>query len=100
MRGFDYESIAPEDDDGFLIGAKYLTVASLEYRYPITDKWKFAVFTDVGTATDDFSEELSSSAGGGVVWASPVGPIRFYVAKPITNEINSFAIHFMIGPEL
>jgi translocation and assembly module TamA len=100
VRGFDYESIAPEDDDGFLIGGKFLTVGSLEYRFPVTDKWKIAVFTDVGTATDDFSETLSSSAGAGVVWASPVGPIRFYVAKPITNEINSFAIHFMIGPEL
>tara|TARA_R110001583_G_scaffold57547_2_gene172178 strand:+ start:19475 stop:21190 length:1716 start_codon:yes stop_codon:yes gene_type:complete len=100
IRGFDYESIAPEDDDGYLVGGKYLSVASFEYRFPLTEKWKLAAFTDIGTATDDFSETLSSSAGLGVVWASPVGPIRFYVAKPITNEINSFAIHFMIGPEL
>jgi len=100
IRGFDYESIAPEDSDGLLVGGKYLAVANIEYRFPIMDNWKVALFGDIGTATDDFSEELSSSAGGGVVWASPVGPIRLYVAKPITNKINSFAIHFMIGPEL
>jgi len=100
IRGFDYESIAPEDDDDYLVGGKYLTVANIEYRYPLLENWKMAVFADVGTATDDFSEALSSSVGGGIVWASPVGPIRLYVARPITNKINDFAIHFMIGPEL
>jgi len=100
IRGFDYESIAPEDDQGYLLGGKFLVVGSLEYRFPITENWKLALFTDIGTATDDFSEVTSSSVGTGVVWASPVGPIRFYVAKPMTNEVNSFAIHFMIGPEL
>ena len=100
VRGFDYESIAPEDDDGYLLGGKYLSVANLEYRFPINESWKLAMFYDVGTATDDFSEAFSSSVGTGIVWASPVGPIRLYFAKPITNEINSFAIHFMIGPEL
>jgi translocation and assembly module TamA len=100
IRGFDYESIAPVDSQGYLLGGKYLAVASLEYRFPIAKNWKLALFTDVGTATDDFSEVTSSSVGSGVVWASPVGPIRFYVAKPITNKFNSYAIHFMIGPEL
>lgn len=100
IRGFDYESIAPEDSEGYLLGGKYLTVANIEYRFPILENWKIALFTDVGTATDDFSEELSSSVGMGIVWASLVGPIRFYVAKPISNKINAFAIHFMIGPEL
>lgn len=100
IRGFDYESIAPTDSQDYLVGGKYLAIASLEYRYPVAENWKLALFTDMGTATDDFSEEISSSLGTGIVWASPVGPIRFYVAKPITNKINSFAIHFMIGPEL
>ncbi len=100
IRGFDYDSIAPEDAEGYLIGGRYLAVVSVEYRFPISDNWKLALFTDIGTATDDFSEVLSSSAGTGIIWASPVGPIRFYIAKPITNETNSFAIHFMIGPEL
>ncbi len=100
VRGFDYESIAPEDSQDYLVGGKYLAVGSLEYRFPVVDNWKIALFADIGTATDDFKEEISSSAGTGVIWASPVGPIRFYVAKPISNKINSFAIHFMIGPEL
>ena len=100
IRGYDFEEVAPRDSLNDLIGGKYLATTSLEYRYPITQNWKFAVFSDVGTATDDFSEELSMSTGAGVVWASPVGPIRFYVAKPLTDTDDSYKIHLMIGPEL
>lgn len=100
IRGFGYEDIAPRDDDDYLVGGLYLATASLEYRYPLTQDWKLAVFSDFGTATDDFSEEISSSTGLGVVWASPVGPIRLYAAVPLSESDDAFRIHIMIGPEL
>ena len=100
VRGYNYESIAPEDQQGFLLGGLYLAVASFEYRFPISENWKLALFSDAGTATDDFSEDISSSAGIGTVWSSPIGPIRFYLAKPFTSQTDSLAIHFIIGPEL
>ena len=100
VKGYTYESIAPEDEQGFLLGGLYLTVASLEYRFPISENWKLALFSDAGTATDDFSEDISSSAGLGTVWASPIGPVRLYLAKPFTHNTSSLALHFMIGPEL
>lgn len=100
IRGYGYEDIAPRDSQNYLVGGSYLTVGSVEYRFPVAEKWKLAVFTDFGTATDDFSEPLSVSTGGGVVWSSPVGPIRFYLAFPLSESANSFKIHFMIGPEL
>tara|TARA_R110001583_G_scaffold100306_6_gene246267 strand:+ start:749 stop:2467 length:1719 start_codon:yes stop_codon:yes gene_type:complete len=100
IRGYDYEEIAPRDSENYLIGGSYLATASLEYRFPIAQKWKIAAFTDLGTATDDFSEPLSIGTGVGVVWASPVGPIRFYVAAPLTDTGDAFKIHLMIGPEL
>jgi len=100
IRGYDYEEIAPRDAEGYLIGGSYLATASVEYRFPIAQKWKLAAFTDLGTATDDFSEPLSIGTGLGVVWASPVGPIRFYVAAPLTDTGDAFKIHLMIGPEL
>lgn len=100
IRGYDYESIAPVDDLGYLVGGLYLTVLSFEYRFPIHDNWKIATFFDAGTATDDFSDQISTSTGLGVIWSSPVGPIRLYIAKPLTDTSNSLALHFMIGPEL
>jgi len=87
IRGYDYEEIAPRDAEGYLIGGSYLATASVEYRFPIAQKWKLAAFTDLGTATDDFSEPLSIGTGLGVVWASPVGPIRFYVAALLPIQV-------------
>ncbi|TEW53007.1 outer membrane protein assembly factor [Psychromonas sp. RZ5] len=100
IRGYDYEEIAPTDADDFLVGGFYLATTSFEYRYAITQNWKMALFTDLGTATDDFSEPLSIGSGAGIVWTSPVGPIRLYVAKPFTETGDSFKLHLMIGPEL
>ena len=100
VRGYNYESIAPKDEQGLLLGGLYLAAVSLEYRFPISENWKLALFSDAGTATDDFSEDISSSAGIGAVWASPVGPIRLYLARPFTHNTSSLALHFMIGPEL
>ena len=100
VRGFQYESIAPKDSHGYLVGGKYLATASFEYRMPIARNWKVAAFYDLGTATDDFSEPTSMGTGAGVVWASPVGPLRVYVGLPLTESENNFTIHFRIGPEL
>lgn len=100
IRGYGYEDIAPRDSQDYLVGGSYLAVGSLEYRFPVTKNWKIAVFSDVGTATDSFSEPLSISTGGGLVWSSPVGPIRLYLAFPLSDSESSFKIHFMIGPEL
>lgn len=100
IRGYDYEEIAPVDSDDFLVGGFYLATASFEYRYAISHNWKMALFTDLGTATDDFSEPISVGAGAGVVWTSPVGPIRLYVAKPYTDTGDAYKLHLMIGPEL
>lgn len=100
IRGYGYEEVAPRDSQDYLVGGLYLTVASTEYRFPVAENWKIAFFADAGTATDDFSEPVSVGAGSGVVWASPVGPIRFYVAIPFTETDDNYRIHFMIGPEL
>ncbi|ABM03687.1 surface antigen (D15) [Psychromonas ingrahamii 37] len=103
IRGYSYESISPEDNDGYLIGGKYLAVQSLEYRFPVANNWKVATFIDAGTATSTFSEPISVGAGLGIIWSSPIGPVRFYAAAPVNNAdttLNKWMLHFMIGPEL
>lgn len=103
IRGYSYESISPKDNAGYLIGAKYLAVQSFEYRFPVAANWKLATFIDAGTATSTFNEPISIGAGAGIVWSSPIGPVRFYVAAPVNNSdttLNKWMVHFMIGPEL
>ncbi len=100
IRGFSYESISPKDSSGHLTGGKYLVTASFEYRLPIAHNWKIAAFYDLGTATNDFSEPISSGTGLGIVWRSPVGPVRAYVGVPLTQAGNKYRITVRIGPEL
>ncbi|MCM2130685.1 autotransporter assembly complex protein TamA [Larsenimonas rhizosphaerae] len=101
LRGYDFESISPENDDGELLGGQHLLTTTAEYQRRVTGDWWAATFIDAGNAFDAWwPEEIKKSAGIGVRWISPVGPIRFDLAKPIgDDDNNSLHIHFAIGPE-
>jgi len=99
VRGYAFESLAPEDDEGRLVGGEQLFTASLEAQRRITGKWWLASFVDTGDAFSDWSPgDLNTGAGLGVRWISPVGPIRLDIAHPFDVE-DAFRIHFAIGPE-
>ena len=100
IRGFAYESLGPEDANGEVIGGRHLATGSLEYDHPLTEKWHLAVFTDAGNAfntLDDF--EPRKSAGVGVRWRSPLGPIRLDLARAV-DEHRDWRIHLSMGPDL
>ncbi|RAH36639.1 MULTISPECIES: autotransporter assembly complex protein TamA [unclassified Halomonas] len=99
VRGYGYESLAPKNADGELVGGEQRLVGSVEAQRRLTGAWWLASFVDTGDAfTDWWPEELNTSAGLGVRWISPVGPIRFDVAHPFDSD-DSYRIHFAIGPE-
>jgi translocation and assembly module TamA len=100
IRGFGYKALSPLDEEGELIGAKYLTVGSAEYSYPVSDNWRAAVFADIGSASDTIGEDLASGLGIGAQWLSPVGPIRFYIARGQSDYENTWRFHFSMGPTL
>ena len=109
VRGFDYREISPTADvidpeTGELvtdsIGGKYLLTTSVEYAYRVADNWRVAAFVDAGTATNDTSTTLTYSVGPGVHWLSPIGPVRFYVARGFAPDENTWQLHIMLGPEL
>ncbi|EPC04395.1 hypothetical protein L861_03475 [Litchfieldella anticariensis FP35 = DSM 16096] len=100
VRGYSYESLAPRDEEGDLLGGQQLFTTSLEVQRRVTGDWWGAAFVDVGDAFNDWwPSELNTGAGLGVRWISPVGPIRFDIAHPFDDEEKSWRIHFAIGPE-
>ncbi|WP_192037056.1 autotransporter assembly complex family protein [Halomonas sp. YLGW01] len=100
VRGYSYESLSPENDDGELVGGRHLLTAGLEAQRRITGDWWGAAFVDTGNAFNAWSAlEVKTGAGLGIRWVSPVGPIRFDVAHPYDDEDNDYRIHFSIGPE-
>jgi translocation and assembly module TamA len=100
VRGYDYKELGPVDENGEVIGCRYLLVGSMEYEHRITDVWSAAVFVDAGNAFDDFDETLERGAGFGVRWRSPVGPVRLDIANAITKPGKPWRVHFTIGPDL
>ncbi|MGF1725147.1 autotransporter assembly complex protein TamA [Photobacterium nomapromontoriensis] len=99
LRGYSYQSIAPRNDKGLLMGGKYMATSSLEYQYRVYGDWWGAIFYDYGSAWNDSPDWLAGT-GVGVRWASPVGPIRLDFAWGLDKEKDKFQIHFILGPEI
>jgi translocation and assembly module TamA len=91
IRGFGYKDIGP---------GKYLILGSAEFQQRIYKTWYAAVFYDMGNAMNDWGDPLNRSIGGGVVWQSPLGPLRLYIARAISDRDKPFRIEFSLGPDL
>ncbi|MFS2224341.1 autotransporter assembly complex protein TamA [Pantoea sp. B65] len=102
IRGYKYKGISPRDADGKLTGASKLATGSLEYQYNVSGKWWGAVFVDSGEAVNDIKQsDIKTGAGFGVRWQSPVGPIKFDIARPIGDkEEHGVQFYVGLGPEL
>lgn len=99
VRGYDYQSLSPTDKQGNKVGGRYLLAGSLEYQYPVLERWHVAAFVDRGMAFDNPNAALKTGAGLGLRWLSPVGPIRLDLAHAL-DEPGGVRLHFSMGPEL
>ncbi|MEF2550191.1 outer membrane protein assembly factor BamA [Aurantimonas sp. A2-1-M11] len=100
VRGFDYKGIGPRQN-GVSIGGSNYANASAEATFPIPGisrdlGFRGAVFADAGSLWgSEFDSEpgvigedasLRASAGVGLIWASPFGPLRVNYAHPLAKE--------------
>lgn len=81
IRGFDTRSISPKDPvTGDLIGGNSMIVTNLEFLFPLVkgQKIRGLLFFDAGNAYQGNIDlkDLRTSAGTGIRWYSPVGPLR------------------------
>ncbi|MGH8616619.1 MAG: outer membrane protein assembly factor BamA [Burkholderiales bacterium] len=94
IRGFYPASVGPVNIDGNPIGGSKKIIGSGELLFPIPgltqDKaWRFSVFTDTGFVDDSYDfGKLRVSAGFGVSWISPFGPLKVSMAQPILKEVT------------
>ena len=112
LRGFEVAGVGPRDsttDDA--LGGRTLLAGTAELHFPIglPEELGFsgAVFTDIGTLLNPIAEGANLldeatprvSAGIGVRWRSPFGPIRIDAGFPILKESfdQEELIHFNFG---
>ncbi|CRI57453.1 membrane protein [Pseudomonas sp. CCOS 191] len=100
VRGYDYQSLSPKNNQGDRIGGRYLVAGSAEYQYSVAEKWRLATFIDQGNSFNSLElPSLKTGVGIGVRWVSPVGPLRLDLARALDDD-GGFRLHFSMGPEL
>ena len=96
LRGFDSFGAGPRNSRTAYIGGNNLAVTKLDYSYEITRNSNFPIylnlFNDYGLIWDNKTKPiqndntLRSSAGFGIKYYSPIGPIGFSWGFPIMDE--------------
>ena len=93
VRGYETASLGPRDAFGNALGGKRKIVGNLEMFYPILkgDKAvRASAFIDAGQIYIDGRqpefESFRYSAGVGIQWNSPVGPLKFSYGIPLNAK--------------
>lgn len=93
VRGFQPASLGPRDADNYPRGGQSRFVASAEFLFPMPGVGKdqsvrMFFFTDVGNvfATNFQLDQLRASAGVGLNWISPLGPLKLSLGYPLRRE--------------
>ena len=98
LRGFEYGKIGPKDGNDY-IGGNYVATINLSSTIPQVlqnvQSTDFSIFLDMANmwgvdynSSLDTSDEIRSSIGLGLDWFSPVGPVNFVLAYPISKSEN------------
>ncbi|HEX8010344.1 MAG TPA: outer membrane protein assembly factor BamA [Casimicrobiaceae bacterium] len=87
VRGYETASLGPQDSQGNTIGGRRKIIGNAELFFPMPgtkagdQSVRLSVFADAGEIYDNGSqpqfESFRYSAGVGLAWNSPVGPLKF-----------------------
>lgn len=104
LRGFEYRSVTPRTpicrptgDDGKVIdscknidtGGKIAMTNSIELSFPLIQRVKMRglAFIDYGMVGQTKLNEMSRlSAGIGIEWQTPIGPLQIFYSRPLNNK--------------
>jgi outer membrane protein insertion porin family len=92
VRGYRSNSLGPQDTNGDPIGGSKRVVGNAEFLFPFPglsgDKSvRVSAFMDTGMISETFEgSAFRSSFGVGVLWVSPLGPLKISVAQPVGDK--------------
>ncbi|MBN1880393.1 BamA/TamA family outer membrane protein [bacterium] len=100
-RGFDHQMCGPRSDDGDALGGESYVLANIELRFHIAGNMKGAVFIDAGNVFAATPEPpyLRPSAGIGLRYSTPIGPIRCDIGWNLDHDPGEpgYAIQVALG---
>jgi len=96
MKGYSYNSMGP---------GKVLSYGGIELQKETFNTWYVLGFIDKGTVYRPEPRLVQFDVGVGLMWRSPVGPIKAAVAQPVDNRLRRMpdtGIRFVVnmGPDI
>jgi outer membrane protein insertion porin family len=97
VRGFESNSLGPQDEFGNALGANTKITGQMELLFPppgdtFRDSMRLGLFLDAGNVFDlsgggDIdTNEFRASTGVMLSWMSPVGPLSFSLGYPLISQ--------------
>ena len=97
VRGYAYQSLGPRNEEGLVIGGKFLSAFSVETEIRVWNHWGAALFVDAGGADDRAGPALSVGAGLGLRYRAPIGTVNLDLAHPFDEEEDrEVRVHFSV----
>ena len=108
VRGYQTASLGPRDIDGAYLGGNRKVNTSMEMLFPVPGmtldrSMRLGAFIDAGQifGADERMNlaQLRASAGMSFAWNSPVGPMKFSIARPLNDKAgdNIQQFQFALG---
>ncbi len=104
VRGYPYQLLGPLDSAGKPLGGEAMAEASVELRFPLVEKLGGVVFADAGNAWESVNSNLGSlryTAGAGLRYATPVGPLRldlgWQLNPPDNSPLSRYEVYLSVG---
>ena len=104
LRGFEAGKVGPKDGNDFIGGNIVSTLnlaSSLPKVFENTQNLDFSIFFDAANVSGvdynsslDLNNNIKSSVGLGIDWITPVGPLSFSFAQPVTKSSSDITETF------
>ncbi len=96
LKAYGINSIGP---------GKIISFANIEIQKETKDNWYLIGFVDAGDVYNPTPKAFKYDAGAGIMWVSPVGPIKVGFAQAIDNRFRRIAgknpkLVINMGPDL
>ena len=103
VRGYQRHQLGPTANNGNPLGGRSLIEGSIEARIPVWRQIGAVAFFDFGQVSleryDFVPDELRYTAGPGLSYSTPIGPISLFAGFPINRQDGEppWQMHFNIG---
>jgi len=103
VRGYDFQTLGPEDPDGNPLGGNVMTLGNIEARFSVLGNLGAVIFCDGGGIWTEVQQISSGTAGlgtgFGIRYNTPIGPLRldYGFAPTWENSLRRGKVYFAIG---